>query len=183
MTTTTRRAFAIAIPLFALQLTACSDSLLAPDPSEAGPQFLLGDSPLAPFSLAKAPVLETKQGEKGQIERQLVVEVNMTPTEADALEQGKRAFRSSADFWIDGDAIALADPRPSPIVGLFEQKDGNKRVVIALPLDDATWLEIDAAAKSGESVGVIMDIDLVDPDANGGVHVIHSIEAAGSFTM
>ena len=182
MTTTTRRAFAIAIPLFALQLAACHDGLLAPDLSETEPQFLIGQSPLAPFSLVKAPVLETKQGAKGQIERHLVVELNMTPTEADALEQGKRAYQSSADFWIDGDAIALADPRPSPIVGLFDQKDGNKLVVIAMPLDDATWRQIDGAAKAGESVSIIMDIDLVDPDSRGTL-VVHSIEAAGSFAM
>ena len=181
MTTTTRRAFALAIPLFALQLTACNESLLAPDPAGAEPQFLIGDSPLATFSLAKAPVLETSRDAKGQVDRQLVVELNISPGEADALEQGRRAYQSSADFWIDGDAIALADPRPSPIVGLFVEKDGSKLVVIAMPIDDATWLQIDAATKPGQTVEVSMDIDLVGVDSRGGTYLVHSIDAEGSF--
>jgi hypothetical protein len=150
------------IPLFALQLTACKDDLTGPRNGEAGPQFLLGDSPLTPFWLAKAPALETKQNVQGQVERQLVTELSMTPDQADALEKGKRAFQSSAGFWIDGGAVALADPRPSPVVGLFNQKDGNKLVVIAMPLDDAAWSRIGHAAQAGETVSVIMDIDLLD---------------------
>ncbi len=184
MTTTTRRAFALALPLLALQLAACADGPLTPDPFDAEPQFLLGDSPLAPFSLAKAPVLETRRTAKDQVDRQLVVELHMAAADADALQDGKRAFQSSAGFWIDGDAIALADPRPSPIIGLFDEdeKDGDTLVVIAMPLDDATWLRIDAAAKTGQTVDVDMHIDLFGIDARGGTYLVHGVDAAGSFT-
>jgi hypothetical protein len=182
MTTTTRRVSALALPLLVLQLAACSDSPLAPAAPDLEPQFLIGQSPLAPVSLAKAPVLETRQAAKGQVDRQLVVELHMAASEADALEEGKRAYESSAGFWIDGDAIALADPRPSPIAGLFDEEDGNKLVVIAMPLDDATWLRIDAAAKAGQAVDVAMHIDLLGVDARGGTYLVHGIDAAGSFT-
>jgi hypothetical protein len=101
----------------------------------------------------------------------------MAATEADALEEGKGGYDSSAGFWIDGDAIALADPRPSPILGLFDEKDGDKLVVIAMPLDDATWLQIDAAAKTGQTVDVAMHIDLLGIDSRGGTYVIHGIDA------
>lgn len=182
MMTTIRRTLTLSTALFALQLAACTDGPLAPDSTDAEPQFLLGGSPLVPFWLAKAPVLETKQSRTGQVLRELIAELYMDAREADALQQGKRDFQSATEFSVNGDAVALGDPHPSPVRGMVEQKDGTMLVVIATPIDDATWSRIDAGAESGESVGIIMDMDLVDPDANGGVRVIHSVQAAGSFT-
>lgn len=182
MTTINRRVLLFAIPLFALQLPACND-VLAPDHSHAGPQFLIGDSPLVPFSISKAPVLQTKQAASGKVDRQLVVELHLAAAETDALEQGKRAWQSSGGFWLSGDAIALADPRPSPVIGLFDQKDGTSLVVIAMPIDDTTWRQIDAAASRGQTVGIAMDIDLLGIDGRGATYTIHSVDVAGSFVM
>jgi len=179
MMTTIRRTLTISTAVFAVQLTACSDGPLAPDAPDAEPRFLLGGSPLAPFWLAKAPVLKATQGPAGEVTRELVVELHMDAREADALAQGKRAYQSSAGFWLNGDAIALADPRPSPITGLFDERDGNKLVVIAMPIDDATWSRIDAAATPGQMLDVVMEIDLLNFDARGGAYVVYSVEATG----
>lgn len=163
----------------ALVLGGCVDDLPFAPATDTAPRFLIGNSPLAPFRVWKAPVLDAKQDASGQVTRQLVVELYMDRARLDALKKGRTGYESGSAFSLNGALVALADPRPSPVIGILGGDDDEARVVIAQPIDDATWAKIAAAAKPGQRVDVAMQIDLVDY-ANGGA-VIHGVSAEGSF--
>jgi hypothetical protein len=128
-----------------------------------------------------APVLEAKDLGDGTVERRLLFEAHMPallldPAAADC------GYASSAEFSLDGGSIALADPRPSPITGLVGPGDDVALVVIAMPVDDATWTAVDGATtKAGELVDVVVDARLFCKGPQGGDVEIDMLTLASTF--
>jgi hypothetical protein len=134
----------------------------------------------AVFVEAAAAEVETTEDPSGVLSRNALLSVYMSAVLADAIAGGQAGFNGFAEFSRNGDPVALGDPHPSPVVSSTVKNDDVALVVIAVPIDDATWAAVDAAAPTkGDVLDIIICIELVLPDTGSGEATLMTFESTG----
>ncbi len=183
----------------------CVDDPLAPDAATAPAPaleaaLLIGQSPLVPVS---APALFTRQAPDGALTRELQAGFEVTPPVA-ADGGGSVVIRSSAAFYavidpkndptaaidpkndptavIDPktDPVAAIDPKTDPVAAIDPKIDPTALVVIALPIDDASWAAIEKATpEAGDEVEAVVTAELILVAKDGSETILDRVTTTG----
>ena len=148
-------------------LAACQDAPTAPD---LQPQFLLGDSPLAPITLDNSGTLPV-----------LLAPVTVNKGIARVAIEDKFLLRATGEFQLpDGTRLAAIGPDE---IGLIGQKDADARqgsdvgFIMDMDIPAPTWDRI----RSLDEVRVQLLVHLLLSTASGTEKVLDSVKLDGSI--
>jgi len=146
---------------------ACSEQ--APTALDVTPQFLIGQSPLAPITLDKSGTLPV-----------LVVPLTVNRGIASVAVEDKFKIRVSGEFQLpDGSTVGTVDPKDDGVSG---QKDTGVRsgsdvgFIMDMDIPAPTW----DAIKDLDRVNVVLLAELVMTTGSGSEKVLDSVQLAGA---